>query len=922
MADKERPELSLDKGAEQGFCSFFKSLPQKPDTTIRIFERNGGDFYSVHAEDALYVAQNIYQTSAVIKYLGGEGARAVPSCTLSKLNAVAFLRDLLLSKLYRVEIWEIEGRSNWKIGKRASPGNLQAVEDLIFRDNDVSTSPVVLAVKLGTKNEQIYVGAAYADTTTQRKLGVTEFVDNDTLSNFESLLIQLSVKECVVSDEAGNYELKKLKAILERCDVVITECKKGDFNTKDIEQDVNRLLGEGVSVSTMPEFDLKLAMSCTAALIKYLGLMGDDTFHGQYIMEHHDLSRYMRLDAAAVKALNLMPSPQDGTRKNMSLYGLLNKCKTSQGSRLLSQWLKQPLMSLPDIVARQNLVEVFYQDTELRQSMQEDHLKNFPDLHRLAKKLQRGNSSSALQDVVRVYQVVIRLPGVKEALEVYDGKYKELFQEEFIQKLEHFIENLAPLQEMVETTIDLKAVEMHEFRIKPDYDPELQETRQKMEEVREQLQPEAERVAECLGLELDKKLKFERNSVHGYHLRLTRNDAGKIRDRKEYIELATQKAGVLFTTSTLRKLSQSFHELQGRYGTLQSNFVKDVVACVATYCGVLEALNQVVAQLDVLVSFAYVSIHAPTPYNRPTLSVKGQGNVILTKSRHPCLEMQDDVSFIANDVSLKRGESEFQIITGPNMGGKSTYIRQIGVVSLLAQCGCFVPCDEAELCIFDSVLARVGAGDSQLKGVSTFMAEMLETASILRSASLHSLIIIDELGRGTSTYDGFGLAWAISEHIATKIQAFTLFATHFHELTALSEQVPTVANLHVEAMADDKSITLMYKVKPGICDQSFGIHVAELAAFPEKVINLAKRKAAELEDFDTESAELRPPKYSKQEVDDGSKIVENFLRDFSRDASMANGEEEEMLKVVERLREKYQTEIHGNIYIRDMLVEL
>ncbi|KAM3526618.1 hypothetical protein NHJ13051_003341 [Beauveria bassiana] len=879
-----RPELKLDD--EGGFIRFFKSLPAVNDDTVRIFDR--GDWYTSHGEDANYIANTVYKTTSVVRQLGRNDHTGLPSVTMTVTVFRQFLREALFKLGRRVEIWQSpNGRMNWKCIKQASPGNLQDVEDDL--GGQVESAPMIMAVKISAKaSEARAIGVCFADASV-RELGVSEFLDNDLYSNFEALLIQLGVRECLLpqdkSEKDKDPELAKLRQIIDNCGVAIAERPANDFGIRDIDQDLARLLKDEKATGLLPQTDLKLAMGSASSLIKYLGILHDVSNFGQYQLYQHDLAQFMKLDAAALKALNLMPGPRDGA-KTMSIYGVLNHCKTPVGSRLLAQWLKQPLMKKEEIEKRQQLVEAFYTDTELRQTMQETHLRSVPDLYRLSKRFQRAKAN--LEDVVRAYQVIIRLPGFIGTLEgVMDETYRDPLDEAYTTKLRDLSDSLGRLQDMVEQTVDLNALDRHEYIIKPDYDAGLRIIRKKLDQLDRSIREEFNEAAHDLDQEADKKIFLETShKVHGVCMRLTRQEAGCIRNKSKYQECSTQKNGVYFTTKKLQAYRREHDQLSQNYNRTQSGLVHEVVQVAASYCPVLERLAGVLAHLDVIVSLAHCSVNAPEAYVRPTIHPRGQGQTRLLGARHPCLELQDDVQFITNDVTLTRDTSSFLIITGPNMGGKSTYIRQVGAIALMAQVGCFVPCAEAELTIFDAILARVGASDSQLKGVSTFMAEMLETANILKSATSESLIIIDELGRGTSTYDGFGLAWAISEHIIKEIRCFAMFATHFHELTALADQHPHVANLHVTAhiggaggdgaKADKREVTLLYKVEPGICDQSFGIHVAELVRFPDKVVRMAKRKADELEDFTSKHEDLGL-QYSKEDVEEGSAMLKQLL---------------------------------------------
>eukprot|EP01135_Chromosphaera_perkinsii_P002024 Nk52_evm71s215 gene=Nk52_evmTU71s215 len=909
--DVDTKNVNLDNKSEVSFVNFYHAMPKKPSTTFQFFNR--GDYYTVHGEDALMMAKDFFHTMGVVKYVAF-GKKELPYVVVNRMMYESSLRELLLLRQYRVEVYAKVGMSSsWKLSLKGSPGNLQEFEESLFNTADISTSAVVMAVYIGNDNGQRAVGVAYGDAT-MRKIGLVEFVDNDQFGNLEALVVQLAARECLLSTD-NSPDAEKVRKIVERCGILITNMKRSDFNSSNVVQDLERILKTKTAVSALPEVDLRHAICSVAAIIKYLDLLADSTNFKQFTLAPVDLSQYMKIDSSASKALNLFPTSSNNQVKTMSLFGLLNQCCTAQGKRLLHQWIKQPLLDVNKIKERHDLVESLVECIEIRQILQEEHLKRIPDVFRVCKKFSRKKAS--LQDCVRVYDVIERLPRILAALEAYEGKHNAMFKECFVDPLKSSVTDCQKFKELVETTIDLDKVANHEYVIKPSFDEELKEIREKMDACIEKIPSLLNTAARDLSLEAHKSIKLENNSQMGYFFRVTRKDEKVLRKQSSYFTIDTQKNGVRFTNSKLKAINTEYQSLKEQYDTVQSGLATEIINICSGYCEPLEMLNDVLAFLDVLTSFASVSSNAPTPYVRPNLTPMGEGDLKLLGARHPCLEVQDDVSFIANDVRMERDKSSLQIITGPNMGGKSTYIRQAGVIVLLAQIGCFVPCVSASISVVDSILARVGAGDSQLKGVSTFMAEMLETASILKQATKNSLIIIDELGRGTSTYDGFGLAWAISEYIAKKIHAFTFFASHFHELTVLGKHLECVKNIHVSALTSDSKLTLLYRVKDGPCDQSFGIHVAELAKFPDSVVQVAKRKAAELEDFENITE-----KKSKTggEGDCGETAIRTFLSEVSQLSRKAEDSERSFMKLQElRARLEKTDSPHIQTFLQSIL---
>lgn len=926
---------TLEASQEKQLVSFLKKFAFPPDATFTAFEHDG--IYSAHENNAALAARQIFHSSAPLRQIG-QGDEKFTTIYLTPSKFESYARDLLLIHQYRLEVYKrAKSGTEWELAYKASPGHLLEVEELLFSkyDEDKVTGTGIIAVKpYQSLSGCRCMGIGYIDPML-KIVTISEFEDNEVFSNLQSAIIQLGARECLLPKLDQSAESTRLTEALKRNGIMATLRQKKDFIATDIVQDLGRLVkkskktGETLTAAiTKNVSEKEAAASSLAACIRYLNLVNDPNNFDQYSFNVFDLTQFMKLDKTAYAALNLFSTDGGlvaGARKYAdSLYSVLDNCKTVEGRRLLGQWIKQPLLDVNLIRERLNLVDVFVMDTTLRLSISGDHLKRFPDLSRLSKKFHK--KAANLQDCYKVYTAVKWVPNLCECLAKNEEHHPHLVKEVFTTPLHESTMDFAKFADMIETTLDFEMISQHQFRVKSSFDPVLIELNENMEQIQDKMEKCFGKAAADLGLEKGKGLKFDSNAQFGHFFRVTCKDEKVLRSKKHYTTIDTKKDGVRFVTDKLAKLSQSYKECQNKYEEQQSTLVTEIILIASGYSDPMLRLGNLIAKLDVLVSFAQAAINAPIPYVKPVIHSPDEGKgIVLKDCRHPCLERQNEVSFIPNDVVFDRERNSFVIITGPNMGGKSTYIRQTGMVVLMAQIGSFVPCSEAEITVVDAILARVGAGDCQTRGISTFMSEMLDASLILRSATANSLVIIDELGRGTSTYDGFGLAWAISHHVATKIHAFSMFATHFHELTELADQVPAVTNLHVTALTGDSedpdsTLTMLYQVKPGVCDQSFGIHVAENVGFPDHVIKRAKRKCEELENYsvqgdvgdDDDIETAKKKRRLKQEARD---TVRNFMQKF-KSVDWDSLTEDDATSKLKQLKDSIPTD---NQFIRNII---
>ena len=952
-------------------------------TPLRFFNRKT-DGWSAHGDDAMYVARRFYKTTTVVKYYKESSSSStgkefvLPSVNINQNLFETILRDVLLHARERtVEVYESErgaSSKDFKLTKKGSPGNVLEFEDILFdggagsKENfdannnmnnnnaDTDSLPIVCAVKCVLKQEQRRIGLAFFEYST-RTLKALEFSDEERLGQLESILAQINAREVIVPNEidktnggAMTADAKRIADVIDRCDAMRTPKANSEyFRSDDVEDDLKRLLKSGDNVQAHRNvLDLPLAVQCLHAVMKFADIGNDAQNHGRCELELFDNGAHVRLDAAALKALNVLPSnggdrsfgetAGKGSGGGFSLYNLLNRCTSPMGKRVLYRWLKQPLVSVEKISERHDVVETFSEESALRDSLRNAHLKSLPDVERLARKLEKKKTT--LMDLCKLYQASSAIPHAIDCLEripFSDETRKALFISKYISPLKECVEEekLGKFEALIEHAVDLNKIP-DEYVISAEFDDTLGLLEQQKKSTEEEINVVWQEAADDLSMERDKQLKLEKNNQHGYFFRLTKKDEtaarSKLSKSAQFQILEAKKDGSKFTNKKLRALSQKRLEIDRTYEAKQKHLVQRVLDVAVSFVDIFLKASSVMAELDVLCAFAEVAQNAPTPYVRPQMTNADEKELVLLDSRHPLVEVQESCGeFVQNSCKMTKGESWFQIITGPNMGGKSTFIRQVGVNVLLAQVGSFVPCSKAIIPVRDAIFCRIGAGDFQLRGVSTFMAEMLESASILRSATEKSLVIIDELGRGTSTYDGFGLAWGIAEHLANEVKAPCLFATHFHELTELKGETG-VKNFHVSAKIDvaSKKIAMLYALEEGACDQSFGIHCAEFSGFPAEALEDARKCAEELENGGTHSAKSNDKENATTnnniDGDDadatyGRKRAMQFLNDF-KNIPLPQLEPREVIERVKKLKTELEQDASKSKWLQNVFEEI
>ena len=693
----------------------------------------------------------------------------------------------------------------------------------------------------------IYYGISVCDISTGEFYSA-EIKDN---YNFPMLLDELArytPSELVVNSMMADCseEMDKIKERFEN--VYVTRFNDKFFNDElnNINLRFNIVDNNGKKIEDIS--DKRLAISSINALIEYIEETQKTSLDHINKITIYQISKYMSLDINARRNLEITEKMRDKSKKGTLLW-VLDKTATSMGGRLLRRWLNDPLIDVKEINQRLDAVEELKDNLILRGDIIEN-LKKVYDIERLAGKMAYGNANA--RDMVTLKNSLCKLPEVKKIL--------ENCKSDLLKSLYERLDELQDIYKLIDESIvdDPPMVIKEGGIIKLGFDEEIDKLKTAQTEGKNWLvQLEAEE-KEKTGI---KNLKIGFNKVFGYYLEVTKSYLNQVPER--YIRKQTLTNAERYITEELKNLENQILGAEERVVNLEYEAFIQIRGEIAKNVKRLQATSEVISTLDVLTSFAQVA--EDMNYCKP--NVNNNGTLNIKNGRHPVIEkILGAGEFVENDTYLDNNENRLAIITGPNMAGKSTYMRQVALITLMAQVGSFVPAESADIGVVDKIFTRVGASDDLSMGQSTFMVEMMEVATILKEATKNSLVILDEIGRGTSTYDGLSIAWAVAEYIADKEKcgAKTLFATHYHELTELEEKLEGVKNYSIAVKEKGEDIIFLRKIVRGGTDESYGIHVARLAGVTKVVTSRANEILRSIERKNVLTGKKHEKKDTKQ----------------------------------------------------------
>ncbi len=802
---------------------YFEAKKENPDSIL--FFRLG-DFYEMFFNDAKTVSRELDLTLTGRDC--GQGERA-PMCGIPFHSAEGYITKLL-AKGYRVTICDqvedpkaVKGLVKREVVRVITPGTVLEGSML-----DESRNNYICSICLGEEG----VGLCFADVSTgELHAGQIEPM-NDTREltrELENRMSRFSPREVLIDSRA--MELPELEQFIRDKLQAAVQCLDDEaYIPAKAEETVLKQFG-GKGLNELGLADKPMAVTSLGALLGYLGRTQITGMERLTEVELESDSAYMTLDLNTVRNLELIETMRNKERKG-SLLWVLDRTKTPMGKRLIRAWLERPLLSPAKITLRLNAVEELTGNRQLLDELTEQ-LTGIHDLERIMTRIVYGSANG--RELRALCAALQKLPGLKRVLDQCKAT--------MLCGLNGQIDSLEDISGLIDGAID----ENPPFTIreggiiKKGFNPQLDEIRSDMTGGQSLIASVEARERERTGIP---KLKVGFNKVFGYYIEVTNSYKNQVPE--DYIRKQTLTGGERYITPELKELENRVLGAHDRSIEMESRIFEDIRRQVADELNRIQQSAKAVAALDVLASFAAVSVK--NDYTRPVVNISGK--LYLKDCRHPVVEaLLHDTPFVPNDVDMDMNDTRVAVITGPNMAGKSTYMRQTAIIVIMAQIGCFVPAAVAELGIVDGIYTRVGASDDLSAGQSTFMIEMSEVADILRNATPGSLIIFDEIGRGTSTFDGMSIARAVLEYVHDPklVGAKTLFATHYHELTEMEAILPGVKNFNIAVKKRGDDITFLRRIVRGGADDSFGIEVAKLAGVPEKVIKRAKQVLSELE---------------------------------------------------------------------------